>query len=47
MLIQIAILAWMFLGDWLSGQEIVGLALALAGTLIVQFARQKKLEEAS
>jgi drug/metabolite transporter (DMT)-like permease len=47
MLIQIAILAWMFLGDWLSGQEIVGLALALAGTLIVQFARQKNLEEAS
>jgi drug/metabolite transporter (DMT)-like permease len=47
MLIQIAILAWLFLGDQLSGQEIVGLALAVAGTLIVQTARQKKVEEAS
>jgi drug/metabolite transporter (DMT)-like permease len=47
MLIQIAILAWIFLGDWLSGQEIAGLVLALAGTLIVQTARQKKVEGAS
>ncbi len=47
MLIQIAILAWLFLGDWLSGQAIAGLVLALAGTLIVQTARQKEMEEAS
>jgi drug/metabolite transporter (DMT)-like permease len=47
MLIQIAILAWVFLGDWLSGQAIVGLVLALVGTLIVQLARQNKVEEAS
>ena len=47
MLIQIAILAWLFLGDWLSGQEIVGLVLAVIGTLIVQIARQKRVEEAS
>ncbi len=47
MLIQIAILAWLFLGDWLSGQAILGLALALVGTLIVQTARQKEVEETS
>jgi drug/metabolite transporter (DMT)-like permease len=47
MLIQIAILAWLFLGDQLGSQEILGLALAVAGTLIVQTARQKKAEEVS
>ncbi len=47
MLIQIAILAWLFLGDWLSGQAIAGLVLALAGTLIVQTGRQKEVEEVS
>jgi len=46
MLIQIAILAWLFLGDRLSSQEILGLALAVVGTLIVQSARQGKVKEA-
>jgi drug/metabolite transporter (DMT)-like permease len=36
MLIQIAILAWVFLGESLNGRELVGLILAGAGTLIVQ-----------
>jgi drug/metabolite transporter (DMT)-like permease len=36
MLVQIAILAWLFLGEHLSGKEIAGLALAGAGTMIVQ-----------
>ncbi len=36
MLIQIAILAWLFLGEALDGKAIIGLALALIGTLLVQ-----------
>jgi drug/metabolite transporter (DMT)-like permease len=36
MLIQIAILAWVFLGERLDGQEIVGLIIAAVGTLMVQ-----------
>ncbi|GAB4475377.1 MAG: DMT family transporter [Anaerolineae bacterium] len=36
MLIQIAVLAWVFLGERISGQGIAGLALAAVGTLIVQ-----------
>ncbi len=36
MLIQIAILAWIFLGEKLNWQEIVGLVIAAAGTIIVQ-----------
>lgn len=38
MLIQVAILAWVFLGEALSVVEIGGLALALAGILAVQLA---------
>jgi drug/metabolite transporter (DMT)-like permease len=41
MLIQIAILAWIFLGEALDWREIAGLALAGAGTLIVQTRRAK------
>lgn len=41
MLIQIAILAWLFLGERLSVRAIVGLALAAVGTLIVQLRRAK------
>jgi drug/metabolite transporter (DMT)-like permease len=41
MLIQIAILAWIFLGERLSARAIVGLALAALGTLIVQLRRPK------
>jgi drug/metabolite transporter (DMT)-like permease len=36
MLIQIAILAWVFLGERLGAREIIGLLLAVLGTLLVQ-----------
>jgi drug/metabolite transporter (DMT)-like permease len=36
MLVQIALLAWLFLGEGLGWQDIVGLALASLGALIVQ-----------
>jgi hypothetical protein len=36
MLIQIAALAWIFLGESITGQELIGLALALGGVLLVQ-----------
>jgi drug/metabolite transporter (DMT)-like permease len=39
MLIQIAALAWIFLGEELTAREIRGLALAAVGTLIVQVRR--------
>jgi len=39
MLIQIAVLAWLFLGERLGARAIVGLALAASGTLIVQLRR--------
>lgn len=39
MLVQIAALAWLFLGEPLSGQELLGLVLAGAGVLIVQLKR--------
>lgn len=42
MLIQIALLAWIFLGERLSARAIAGLALAAAGTLIVQLRRSRK-----
>jgi drug/metabolite transporter (DMT)-like permease len=39
MLPQIAVLAWIFLGEPLGGKEILGLVFVLAGTLIVQLWR--------
>lgn len=39
MMIQIAILAWIFLGESLNPREIVGLVLAGTGTLVVQVRR--------
>lgn len=45
MLIQIAVLAWLFLGERLTTQEIAGLALVGAGTLIVQLRREKPQPE--
>jgi drug/metabolite transporter (DMT)-like permease len=36
MLVQIAILAWLFLDERLGGQEIVGMILTAAGALLVQ-----------
>jgi drug/metabolite transporter (DMT)-like permease len=38
MMVQIAILAWIFLGESLGAREIGGLALALGGILVVQLA---------
>jgi drug/metabolite transporter (DMT)-like permease len=40
MLPQIALLAWLFLGEPLTGRQIVGLALVAAGTLAVQLLRR-------
>jgi drug/metabolite transporter (DMT)-like permease len=39
MLIQIAVLAWIFLGERLGGVEILGLAIVAGGTLLVQMRR--------
>ena len=36
MLIQIALLAWLFLGEELTGRQLLGLGLAAAGVLVVQ-----------
>ena len=36
MLIQIAILAWIFLDEGISLQEIIGMAIAAAGAVMVQ-----------
>ncbi|MBA2556645.1 MAG: EamA family transporter [Chloroflexi bacterium] len=38
MLVQIAILAWVFLGETLDLRQVVGLGLALCGVLLVQIA---------
>jgi drug/metabolite transporter (DMT)-like permease len=40
MLVQIAVLAWLFLGERLSGQEGIGMVLAGIGAMIVQLRRQ-------
>ena len=39
MLIQIALLAWLFLGEQLAPRDLVGLALASVGILIAQLKR--------
>ena len=36
MLVQIAALAWLFLGEHLAWREVVGLSLATAGIVITQ-----------
>jgi drug/metabolite transporter (DMT)-like permease len=36
MVVQVALLAWVFLGEKLTGREILGLALTIVGVLIVQ-----------
>jgi len=38
MLIQIALLAWIFLGESLNGRQLLGIALAVVGIAIVQLA---------
>jgi drug/metabolite transporter (DMT)-like permease len=39
MLIQVTVLSWLFLGESLTWKEIIGLALAGIGVLIVQLCR--------
>jgi drug/metabolite transporter (DMT)-like permease len=41
MLIQIAILAWYFLGESISFQEGVGMMIAAIGAILVQIKRKK------
>lgn len=41
MLVQIAVLAWVFLGETLDGRELAGLTLAVAGILAVQLAARR------
>ncbi|MBW7885030.1 MAG: DMT family transporter [Caldilineaceae bacterium] len=43
MLIQTALLAWLFLGESLSGRDVMGLIVAALGILIVQIREQKVL----
>lgn len=40
MLVQIAVLGWVFLGESLSGLEVVGLLVVTIGVLAVQLARR-------
>ena len=40
-IIQIALLAWVFLGEELSGLDIAGISLAFAGALIVQIPNRR------
>jgi drug/metabolite transporter (DMT)-like permease len=44
MLVQIAVLAWLFLGEQLTWQEGIGMALAGLGALIVQLRRPLRIE---
>ena len=43
MLVQIALLAWIFLGETLNWRELLGLGLATAGIMVVQFFRPTAL----
>jgi drug/metabolite transporter (DMT)-like permease len=45
MLFQIALLAWVFLGEALSWQQILGISLAALATIMVQVRRQESLPE--
>lgn len=42
MLVQIALLAWLFLDEDLSAKQLVGMALATAGTLLVQLRQRPR-----
>ena len=43
MLIQIAVLAWIFLGETITVQEGIGMMTAAVGALLVQLKRKKSL----
>lgn len=40
MLFQIAVLAWVFLGEGLTWRQVTGMVLAALGTLVVQLRRE-------
>ena len=44
MLIQIAILAWIFLGEGISLQEIIGMSIAAVGAVFVQLRIKKRID---
>jgi len=43
MLIQIAILAWIFFGEGISPQEIIGISITVFGAVLVQLRRRMAL----
>ena len=45
MLVQIAILAWIFLGEPINSREAAGLVLAVSGVLLVQLSRHGRSED--
>jgi drug/metabolite transporter (DMT)-like permease len=47
MLIQVAVLAWLLLGERLSGKEIAGLIVAAFGILLVQIRRRSPQKQTS
>jgi drug/metabolite transporter (DMT)-like permease len=44
MLFQITVLAWVFLGENLTWQEVTGMVLAALGTVIVQSRKRQPFE---
>jgi drug/metabolite transporter (DMT)-like permease len=47
MLVQIALLAWLFLGESLTWRQVSGMVLVAVGTLIVQIRRQHQEQDSS
>jgi drug/metabolite transporter (DMT)-like permease len=45
MLIQIAVLAWIFLGEEISPKEIFGMIIAASGALLVQLKFYKRISK--
>jgi len=45
MLVQIAVLAWLFLGERLAFSEVAGLILAMVGALMVQMTRAQTCDK--
>jgi drug/metabolite transporter (DMT)-like permease len=42
MLFQIAVLAWLFLGERLTGLQVAGMVLSALGTLVVQIRQRRQ-----
>jgi drug/metabolite transporter (DMT)-like permease len=45
MLIQIALLAWIFLGEEITGKEIIGMFIAIIGAILVQMKFRKRVKK--